>query len=81
MNMCGDTNVKGSCSNDPSVYFLFCDFTTKLCNFNNFNMLFLAVLKYLPESKFSNYVNRAFACDVMVAMLVYLDKRILNIFF
>ena len=25
--------------------------------------------------------NRVFACDVMVAMLVYLDKRILNIFF
>ena len=24
---------------------------------------------------------RVFACDVMAAMLVYLDKRILNIFF
>ena len=24
---------------------------------------------------------RAFACDVMAAMLVYVDKRILNIFF
>ena len=24
---------------------------------------------------------RAFACDVMAAMLVYLDQRILNIFF
>ena len=24
---------------------------------------------------------RAFACDVMAAMLVYIDKRILNIFF
>ena len=26
-------------------------------------------------------INRAFACDVMAAMLVYLDKRIFNIFF
>ena len=27
------------------------------------------------------FLYRAFACDVMAAMLVYLDKRILNIFF
>ena len=26
-------------------------------------------------------IYRVFACDVMAAMLVYLDKRILNIFF
>ena len=33
------------------------------------------------QSVLSNYYNRAFACDVMAAMLVFLDKRILNIFF
>ena len=36
------------------------------------------------NSMFNIYVhvgNRVFACDVMAAMLVHLDKRILNIFF
>ena len=35
-----------------------------------------------PSSKSClDHVYRVFACDVMAAMLVYLDKRILNIFF
>ena len=38
--------------------------------------IFLRVAKV-----FLLYEYRAFACDVMAAMLVYLDKRILNIFF
>ena len=36
---------------------------------------------YDPWRRTTSHQYRAFACDVMAAMLVYLDKRILNIFF
>ena len=47
---------------------------------NNDHVIFYRMF-YSAKKKGRFTSNRAFACDVMAAMLVYLDKRILNIFF
>ena len=39
------------------------------------------MIRLLLAQNVVSRIYRAFACDVMAAMLVYLDKRILNIFF
>ena len=41
----------------------------------------IVTIYYNLQTYLEYFQCRAFACDVMAAMLVYLDKRILNIFF